>query len=207
MVFNNDEMYRVHSLCLMAASAHLPERQGKRGGQVKKLTHARSLILAMNLPTRDHHSSVPKESLDLSHANLKAVPSDLTRFNRLRTLRLDNNQIEEVPWNVLMHMPDLTEVNLSHNLITEIPGALGTWSNLKSLNLTHNRIKAVSPQLWPLFLNDHLILMLAKKYVDIPEVPEYGYVDRVKFKEAQPEHVEFNAIRFTSAINRFGYVR
>lgn len=94
----------------------------------------------MQLPTKDERSSKSKERLDLSYASLTAVPADLDRLHHLMVLCLDNNSLTSVPWAGLMKLPELIEVNLSHNLISELPVTLAQWNKLKRLDVSHNRI-------------------------------------------------------------------
>lgn len=102
--------------------------------------------------TREDRSSAPREHLDLSYSHLLVVPiADIVRFRRLRTLRLDNNALDNVPWTELMTLPTLTDVNLSHNRITELPPEIGAWHTVQRLDVSHNRIEIVPPQLWTFF--------------------------------------------------------
>ena len=162
----------------------------------------------MELATRDPRCSKPKESLDLSYSTLTEFPLDLCRFHHLRDLRLDNNRLEDVPWQVLMKMPSLRFVNLSSNLISELPEILATWISVTVLDLSYNRIKKLSPRLWPLFFQTGTRSMVRESKgitrrlytwdgVPLPEVVSWGeyYVGDCAFETGWCRRISISVVR------------
>lgn len=114
----------------------------------------------MDLQAHKPRSSQAKDSADLSYSQLAEVPSDLFRLHHLRTLRLDNNSLSQVPWTSLMALESLVHVNLSYNRLHELPEALAKWNTLEMLDVSHNRIGAFSQALRPLLLRAYFVIPL-----------------------------------------------
>jgi len=112
------------------------------------------------------------EKLDLSHNNLRFLPSSLGDLQYLKHLDVSYNQLKFIPDSVgelfdlefasfhhnqieaipqtLGECDGLEELYFSHNIIAEIPQTLFLLSSLTVLTLSHNRI-SVLPDYFPSF--------------------------------------------------------
>ncbi|XP_054645441.1 PH domain leucine-rich repeat-containing protein phosphatase 1-like [Dunckerocampus dactyliophorus] len=92
-------------------------------------------------------------SQDLTHLNLKnnfmslhkGVPA-LTRFCKLKSLSLSNNELSEFPL-ALCDIISLTELNLSGNYLSSLPVEVGTMLNLQALLLDANHLSSLPEEL------------------------------------------------------------
>ncbi|XP_051166849.1 PH domain leucine-rich repeat-containing protein phosphatase 2 isoform X2 [Leptopilina boulardi] len=83
------------------------------------------------------------EELMLGQNQLSNVNSNLNllqRFPKLRTICLERNNLQKIPWE-LLQLENLNILNLSDNKIEKIPPEICELVNLKELNLDRNEIK------------------------------------------------------------------
>ncbi|KAK3862753.1 hypothetical protein Pcinc_031412 [Petrolisthes cinctipes] len=80
--------------------------------------------------------------LDLSHNNLKHVPSPaLKGLVLLRELNLAHNALTTLPTNAFTHTPHIVQLDLSYNSLVSVTiGALYNLTELEILNLANNRL-------------------------------------------------------------------
>lgn len=84
-------------------------------------------------------------------ADSQVVYTDLTRAlqspEKVYQLRLKKKKLKQIPSEVFTSFPNLSSLDLSHNLIDSIPASLGNLVNLKYLNLSHNKISLFPAEL------------------------------------------------------------
>jgi len=76
--------------------------------------------------------------LDLAGKGINALPNEITKLTKLKTLDLSKNNFTEIP-NILTELKELVLINLSNNKLTTVPDVLGL-KNLQILILTGNQI-------------------------------------------------------------------
>jgi Leucine-rich repeat (LRR) protein len=77
--------------------------------------------------------------LDLSHAQLTALPESLSQLTQLRALNLSSNQLTALPKR-LLKLTQLQDLNISTNQLTALPYWLDTLMQLRSLNVSRNQL-------------------------------------------------------------------
>lgn len=75
--------------------------------------------------------------IDFSYNDLKTIPPSFTRFTKLQTLLLNNNQLTTLPLN-LGDCHSLTKLDISYNKIDFLPTSMHMLRQLKSLVLKRN---------------------------------------------------------------------
>ena len=86
------------------------------------------------------------EKLDLSGQGIRALSSDLFRYQFLSKLYLGHNKIDHLPAAV-GHLKYLTHLDVSCNQLRELPRELGMLTNLEELLLVDNQIDEVPYEL------------------------------------------------------------
>ena len=81
-------------------------------------------------------------TLDLSHQQLKEIPIELLKFQKLEKLFLHDNQLQELP-DFLFQLPQLKQLDLSHNHIAEVPTSISNLITLRSLFLLVNELSTL----------------------------------------------------------------
>ncbi|KAL1505524.1 hypothetical protein ABEB36_005070 [Hypothenemus hampei] len=105
----------------------------------------------LNLSNNFHLTKVPStflkdltklEIVDFSYCGLRGLSQELLlRSSSLKYVRLDHNNISEIPDNAFVNMPNLTLIDLSFNNISSIKqGAFVYIMNIKELNLKGNQL-------------------------------------------------------------------
>ncbi|TGZ62957.1 hypothetical protein CRM22_007156 [Opisthorchis felineus] len=83
------------------------------------------------------------DHIDRRHAKLEHVPDEVMRnFRTLEECRLDANQIKELPKN-FFRLERIRYLTLSDNDITEIPPGVGKFSHLIELDISRNEISVL----------------------------------------------------------------
>ncbi|MFO8018982.1 MAG: hypothetical protein R6U96_10125 [Promethearchaeia archaeon] len=75
----------------------------------------------------------------LNACELKTFPHSIGRLRHLEVLKLEKNQLTEIP-DALSQLSALTELSLTHNNISMLSESIGDLSSLKNLYLDNNRI-------------------------------------------------------------------
>ena len=105
--------------------------------------------------------------LDLSHLNLKKLPSCIQKLNHLEMLSLVSNQLDEVPaW--IGKLVTLKKLNMVNNEIKSLPESVGKLTSLETLDLAQNELEKL-----PESIGD--LLSLKKLYLynnQLKELPE-----------------------------------
>ena len=87
------------------------------------------------------------QDLALNNNFLTAVPQDVGRLARLRTLDLGENRIDSLAPAILGRLPSLYGLRLAGNRLTAIESdVFANNSNLHVLNIAHNQLERVSQQ-------------------------------------------------------------
>lgn len=82
--------------------------------------------------------------LDLSNQNLTDVPTEIARLTKLNELRMKNNRLTKFPA-VLLQIPTLISLDFSQNQIRQIPqDLLVKLPNLQSVDFSQNQISTFS---------------------------------------------------------------
>lgn len=84
--------------------------------------------------------------INLSHNQLKRLPSSvLSRYTRLRILRVGYNVIPKIDGSLCQALPFLDVLALEHNQLSTLPArCFSTCRNLTELYLHYNRIKLIA---------------------------------------------------------------
>lgn len=100
-------------------------------------------------PIIDVDSDVKKEDLFLKHKNfnvkkldlggyeLKEIPDNIGKYNKLKILRLNHNQLDSFPLSICQ-ISSLRELRLSHNNISKLPMLVTKLENLEKIYLNSN---------------------------------------------------------------------
>lgn len=106
--------------------------------------------------------------LDLSHLDLKELPSELCQFlakTQLKELDLEGNYLTSVP-HEMNFLKQLEKLNLNSNKLSSLPHEIGFLNNLKELNLEGNQLEYLPPEigfltnLKELYLDDNQLTAL-----------------------------------------------
>ncbi|KAM7297511.1 protein flightless-1 [Ixodes scapularis] len=112
-------------------------------GEVPTLPCLRSLNCRHN---RLKNSGVPPEIfdledlsvVDLSHNDLREVPTDLERARGILVLNLGYNRIESIPHQLFVNLVDLVHLDLSGNQLETLPPQMRRLVSLQTLVLNDN---------------------------------------------------------------------
>lgn len=86
------------------------------------------------------------EELDLTHYYLEAIPQDIGKLQKLKSLTLESNKIAS--WDpVLFKLTSLKKLNLSYNKLKEIPPGIKALSSLQALSLDGNQISSLPKEI------------------------------------------------------------
>jgi len=96
------------------------------------------------LPPLQRHPEL--ESLQISAAGLKEVPTWVYALPKLRALVLDNNGLESIPANI-SKVATLEFLDISDNDLQDLPLALGTLPQLVKLELAGNGLGLFPPEI------------------------------------------------------------
>lgn len=97
-------------------------------------------------------SCISLEKLNLSHNNLESLPQyapNTTQLTKLTEIKLSHNQLKDrKPFHIpqlVLSIPSLILVDLSHNRITHLPDPQ-LWASrvLRDVNLSHNRVGEIT---------------------------------------------------------------
>jgi len=80
-------------------------------------------------------------SLDVSHNNLRVLPSQIGTLSKLQTLKLSHNLLVGLP-DEFHHLENLKVLEADHNLIQSVRGTLPR-KNLRTLDLSYNALEGV----------------------------------------------------------------
>ncbi|MFM1745718.1 MAG: hypothetical protein RLZZ630_1655 [Bacteroidota bacterium] len=84
--------------------------------------------------------------LDLSKQKRKFIPEEVRQFKNLRYLRLNKNDIREVPsW--IGDLQELRRLDLSNNRLKSIPPEIGALKKLVYLGLNRNLIESLPAEI------------------------------------------------------------
>uniref|UniRef100_A0A673CQN4 Leucine rich repeat containing 40 n=1 Tax=Sphaeramia orbicularis TaxID=375764 RepID=A0A673CQN4_9TELE len=97
---------------------------------------------------------------------LTSVPVEVCTLKNLRSLTLQQNQMESLP-EELGQLENLTELDVSNNHLTALPSTLGHLSCLQKLNLNHNKLSSLPDSLAQL-KNVKLLDCSNNQLTDIP---------------------------------------
>lgn len=84
--------------------------------------------------------------LDLGGNRLKSFPGDVCRLVNLKKLHLSTNGFkdEQIDWQGITTLKQLTMLALDHNLLTQIPPEVGLLCELRHFSVSHNKLDQVS---------------------------------------------------------------
>jgi Leucine-rich repeat (LRR) protein len=89
--------------------------------------------------------------LDLSNKKLcYLIPEHIHGFslNQITKLNLSNNQLQDLPWDVLAQsLPQLRNLYLGKNIFYQIPSGIGLVTSLKRLYFNDNTIETISSEI------------------------------------------------------------
>lgn len=138
---------------------HLQGRSGR--GLSMALRHGGDRALeAIRRKINDRH-------LDLSHANLTAVPPEIARFPHVRSLDLTSNRLRTLPREI-GDMWCLNRLDLRNNTIVGLPREMTFLGDLRTLYLHGNALVTVPPTVC--LLSDLTLLNLGDNLLE--ELPE-----------------------------------
>ncbi|KAK5132705.1 hypothetical protein LTR08_008749 [Meristemomyces frigidus] len=81
------------------------------------------------------------ETLDLHNNLLRTLPMGLRRLERLTTLNLSNNRLENGCLEIVAQMPSLRDLRLGHNALScSLPAAICQLPRLETLDVQSNRL-------------------------------------------------------------------
>ena len=83
----------------------------------------------------------------LSFNKFRAIPASLQTCEKLETLLMNGNQIQEIDVEGLRKLKVLTVLDLSNNDIQQVPPELGTLTQIRSLQLEGNSFRVPRPQI------------------------------------------------------------
>ena len=128
-----------------------------------------SAPLLLPISSLSSYHLIPIKEVNLSENQLRSVPAELFQMPHVRILRLNNNELQELPtsitgeviytsprlrqlfldWNKLQTIPEdlcrdlgnsLEELNISFNKLTDLPPGIWIMKKLRRLTLQHNKL-------------------------------------------------------------------
>ena len=126
----------------------------------------------------DVHSDTGYGSgMGLPQMQLKCI-SSVAKYNgfNIRVVHLEENHLQSIPLEMFC-LPNVEEIDLSHNECTELPEYMSGWKcvQLKELTLSHNQLVTLPTSVWA--------LPALRKLVASDNKLETLLGDRVRFKE------------------------
>ncbi|XP_076759152.1 podocan [Xylocopa sonorina] len=142
---DSDLKYMDNSISMYAPnlkSIHL-ERNSIRQINLEQFGGIRELYLDEN-PIESFDAFGPQDLTILSLSGcFKDPPGFYVRLRTLQSLDLSNNQFSQILDNMFADVPNLMDLNLSHNRLVEFPDLSGLMS-LRKLSLSYNRITRIT---------------------------------------------------------------
>jgi len=127
--------------------------------------------------------------VDLAGRGLKIIPPEINTLSNLEELRLEHNQITQVPPQAFAGCSNLRSLHLGHNQIAQVaPQAFAGCSSLESLHLEHNQIARVAPQA---FAGCSSLEWLYLEYNKITQVAPQAFAGCSSLRTL---HLEYNKI-------------
>ncbi|KAL7013197.1 hypothetical protein ACKWTF_015253 [Chironomus riparius] len=145
-------------------------------------------------------------NFEVMHSHLRVIErKNFIGLTDLTDLRLDHNEIENVPWNVFYDLKSIVYLSLSDNKILELPGKLlQPLDKLSWFTADRNRLKKLNVDL----LNENLKELeavnfnknqLSEIFVDFSKIRKLKYVDL-------QENVCVNVLMKKNYLNREDFV-
>ncbi|MCI5054830.1 MAG: protein phosphatase 1 regulatory subunit 42, partial [Flavobacteriales bacterium] len=107
--------------------------------------------------------------LDLSNNDLSELPTGFSCVNKLTTIVLNQNRIEDIP--AILDFERLDEIYLNSNKLSQVPKSIAKKTSLKKLYLDNNDIEKLNSlskhQLTNLSVANNRILQLPKNFESI----------------------------------------
>jgi len=96
--------------------------------------------------------------LDLDHAHLGNLPTEIGDFGEMQRLSLEENELRELP-PTFVQLKQLRELNIESNQLRELPPQLAGLSHLETLKLSRNKLEGtLSPEIGTLPALSNLFL-------------------------------------------------
>jgi hypothetical protein len=125
-------------------------------------------------------------ALMLSHNNISAISSEISRLKRLAILDISANRITRFP-DSITELDNLCELRCSDNQLAELPTDIGNMRALRQLDLQNNCITHLPDSIGKLSNLTHLNLQgnpISSLPANMKELPK---LQRVSLYEGQPE--------------------
>ena len=112
------------------------------------------------------------ERLDLQKNRLQHISSSVYLLERLKTLRLDFNLLEELP-DEISRLSALEQLSVSHNKLTQLPPSFAKLRKLKRLNISENNMRLLRSDiselqaLESLYLHGNAFCVLPTSFQDL----------------------------------------
>ncbi|XP_050296865.1 chaoptin isoform X2 [Anthonomus grandis grandis] len=106
------------------------------------LSHNTQLSFESNSNKSQEYDSLLHLKID--NVSLIQVPLSKLPFSKLATLSLANNQLSNIPNEMVMKMPNLQSLNVNYNSITSIPLQLQSFEELRFLSMMSNPITTLT---------------------------------------------------------------
>ena len=120
------------------------------GSILEKGTHLQYLNFSNNqltkIPTEISNLGNLRE-ICLSFNKFREIPASLQACEKLETLLINDNQIQEIDVEGLRKLKLLAVLDLSNNDIQQVPPELGTLTQIRSLQLEGNSFRVPRPQI------------------------------------------------------------
>ncbi|WP_340198612.1 leucine-rich repeat domain-containing protein [Ascidiimonas sp. W6] len=121
----------------------------------------------INANIREKDILLDLSRLNLTSANVNQLIPSIRKNKNLRTLLLNDNQIQNLPES-LEALTNLTHLNLADNLLESISENILELTNLKSLNLQNNQIQTL-PEDLGMMPNLEALILTNNKLQTLPE--------------------------------------
>jgi Leucine-rich repeat (LRR) protein len=83
--------------------------------------------------------------LSLSNNNLGEFPEIILKFSKLYSLKLKNTKLRNIPDDIIKHLPDLEELDISKNELTSLPLSLSASKKLTERKFKYDKDKVKVP--------------------------------------------------------------
>lgn len=123
--------------------------------------------------------------LDISQSGFKSFKWFNLKFDKLKVLNVSRNALSFIPWEIVKQMPEVTEIDLSHNELTNIDAkhVFEEAIKLTKIHLSHNAIRFLNDDAFATLANLEFIDLRSNRFLKIPDFTKNAQLKTIHLEQ------------------------